>query len=63
MSEKCNFALFCSTAAEFLNKRTWRGLEQQLGETEVTMAAEGRSGLAAGYTHELADSNSGDTVT
>ena len=42
-------------AAEFLNKRTWRGLEQQLGETEVTMAIQGRSGVAAGYSHELGD--------
>lgn len=28
-----------------------QGLEQRLGETEVTLAEEGRSGIPKGYTH------------
>ena len=39
-------------AASFLHSRSWQGLEQQLGQTEVTVAAEGISGVAAGYAHE-----------
>ena len=39
-------------AASFLHTRLWHGLEQQLGQTEVTMATEGISGVAAGYSHE-----------
>jgi len=38
--------------AEYLASRSWRGLEQKLGETPVTKAVEGREGVAAGYTHE-----------
>ncbi|OWF34913.1 2-(3-amino-3-carboxypropyl)histidine synthase subunit 2-like [Mizuhopecten yessoensis] len=41
------------TAGEYLASRSWRGLEQQLGETEVTKALEGQKGIAAGYTNEL----------
>ncbi|XP_069128208.1 2-(3-amino-3-carboxypropyl)histidine synthase subunit 2-like [Argopecten irradians] len=40
------------TAGEYLASRSWRGLEQQLGETEVTRAVEGQKGIAAGYTNE-----------
>ncbi|XP_033738046.1 LOW QUALITY PROTEIN: 2-(3-amino-3-carboxypropyl)histidine synthase subunit 2-like [Pecten maximus] len=40
------------TAGEYLASRSWRGLEQQLGETEVTKALEGQKGIAAGYTNE-----------
>jgi len=39
-------------AAEYLQSRSWQGLEQQLGKTPVSKAAEGRSGTATGYTHE-----------
>jgi len=41
-----------TSAAEYLASRSWRGLEQKLGETPVTKAVEGREGVAAGYTHE-----------
>ncbi|KAI8509022.1 Diphthamide biosynthesis protein 2 [Branchiostoma belcheri] len=41
-----------NTGASFLQSRSWQGLEQQLGETEVTTAVEGRRGIAAGYSHE-----------
>ena len=37
---------------EFLNSRTWRGLEQKLGETPVEKATEGRKGIASGYKDE-----------
>ena len=40
------------SAASFLHTRSWHGLEQQLGQTEITMATEGISGVAAGYSHE-----------
>lgn len=39
-------------AASFLHSRSWQGLEQHLGQTEVTMATEGMKGVAAGYFHE-----------
>lgn len=39
-------------AAEYLRSRSWQGLEQRLGETEVTEAVEGTTGVAATYTHE-----------
>ena len=38
---------------EFLAQRSWKGLEVKRGETQVTKAVEGRSGIASGYTHEL----------
>lgn len=40
-------------AAGYLQSRSWQGLEQRLGETEVTEAVEGTTGIAAAYTHEL----------
>ena len=39
-------------AAEFLQSRSWQGLEQQLGKTVVSEAVEGRQGTASGYSHE-----------
>ncbi|CAB4032792.1 Hypothetical predicted protein, partial [Paramuricea clavata] len=42
-----------TSAAEFLAQRSWKGLEVKRGETQVTKAVEGRSGIASGYTHEL----------
>ena len=46
-------ALFqCDISGEFLAGRTWQGLDQNLGETPVTKATEGRRGIAGGYTHE-----------
>ena len=41
-----------SGGGEFLQERSWRGLEQQLGETEVKDAVEGRPGIASGYQGE-----------
>ena len=39
--------------AQYLHSRSWKGLEQQLGETPVQpRAVEGRSGLAVQYDHE-----------
>ncbi|KAK3091498.1 hypothetical protein FSP39_020269 [Pinctada imbricata] len=40
------------TAGEFLSTRSWKGLDQQLGETPIIKAVEGRKGIASGYTHE-----------
>ncbi|CAG8504935.1 14499_t:CDS:10 [Ambispora leptoticha] len=41
-----------SAAAEFLNLRSFRGLEKQIGATVVSEAEEGRSGIARGYSDE-----------
>lgn len=42
-----------SPAAEYLQTRTWKGLDMsELGQTPVEMAEEGRQGIARGYTHE-----------
>ncbi|XP_078574406.1 2-(3-amino-3-carboxypropyl)histidine synthase subunit 2-like [Branchiostoma floridae x Branchiostoma japonicum] len=41
-----------NSGASFLQSLSWQGLEQKLGETEVTTAVEGRKGIAAGYSHE-----------
>jgi len=38
--------------ADYLAKRSFRGLEQRLGETPVALAIEGREGIARGYTDE-----------
>ncbi|CAI9728870.1 2-3-amino-3-carboxypropylhistidine synthase subunit 2-like [Octopus vulgaris] len=39
-------------AGEFLAQRSWQGLQPQLGETPVTKAVEGSSGIAWKYSHE-----------
>ncbi|XP_031570952.1 2-(3-amino-3-carboxypropyl)histidine synthase subunit 2-like [Actinia tenebrosa] len=41
-----------TSGAEFLASRSWKGLEQNLGETPVRQAKEGRIGIASKYTHE-----------
>ncbi|XP_062974739.1 2-(3-amino-3-carboxypropyl)histidine synthase subunit 2 isoform X2 [Elgaria multicarinata webbii] len=41
-----------SPAATFLESRSWRGLEQQLGQTAVTKAVVGRRGIAIAYEDE-----------
>ena len=41
-----------SAAAEYLHGRDWQGLEVRRGETEVHVAAEGRTGVASGYAEE-----------
>ena len=39
----------------FLAGRTWSGVEQRLGETEVSGVVQGRRGIAAGYEGEGED--------
>ncbi|XP_051480619.1 2-(3-amino-3-carboxypropyl)histidine synthase subunit 2 [Apus apus] len=41
-----------SPAASFLEARSWRGLEQQLGQTPVSKAVQGRRGIAIAYEDE-----------
>jgi len=40
------------SASDYLNQRQWQGLTPRVGETPVTIASAGRSGLAAGYINE-----------
>lgn len=42
-----------SPAASFLDSRSWKGLEQKLGETPVTKAVQGRRGIAIAYDDEV----------
>ena len=37
---------------EFLSQRSWQGLEQKLGQTEIVKAVEGQKGIAWGYANE-----------
>ncbi|KFQ39378.1 Diphthamide biosynthesis protein 2, partial [Mesitornis unicolor] len=41
-----------SPAASFLESRSWRGLEQQLGQTPIAKAVQGRRGIAIAYEDE-----------
>ncbi|XP_009086898.3 2-(3-amino-3-carboxypropyl)histidine synthase subunit 2 [Serinus canaria] len=41
-----------SPTASFLESRSWRGLEQQLGQTPVSKAVQGRRGIAIAYEDE-----------
>lgn len=43
---------FIFLSASFLASRSWRGLEQKLGETPVVKAVEGRRGIAIAYEEE-----------
>lgn len=38
--------------AQYLQERSWKGVEQRLGETPVRPAELGRTGLACQYTNE-----------
>lgn len=38
--------------ASFLHERSWKGLEQKLGQSEVKPAEKGRSGIPLGYENE-----------
>jgi len=51
---KCEGTLAVNSnfGAGFLNERSWKGLEQDLGRTEVKMAEEGRKGIATEYENE-----------
>ncbi|KFQ75719.1 Diphthamide biosynthesis protein 2, partial [Phaethon lepturus] len=42
-----------SPAASFLESRSWRGLEQQLGQTPISKAVQGRRGIAIAYEDEV----------
>ncbi|KAG2225349.1 hypothetical protein INT45_005593 [Circinella minor] len=44
--------LLNSTSGEYLKNRTFRGLEQNLGQDEAGTIQEGRSGIARGYSDE-----------
>lgn len=48
--EKENWAL--ENIGQNLQKRSWKGLEQKLGETEVKQVEEGRKGIPLQYTNE-----------
>lgn len=43
---------FSPLPATFLESRSWRGLEQQLGKTAVSKAVQGRRGIAIAYEDE-----------
>ena len=47
------YRIYLEKKGEFLQNRTWTGLEQNLGQTEVTKAVEGKKGIAARYANEL----------
>ncbi|XP_067118338.1 2-(3-amino-3-carboxypropyl)histidine synthase subunit 2 isoform X1 [Centruroides vittatus] len=52
-NEKLTLSTIHSQAAgEYLMNRTWKGLEQNLGETPVVKATEGKTGIASGYEGE-----------
>lgn len=40
------------TGAGYLQNRSWKGLEQNLGQTEIKKATEGAKGIAMGYENE-----------
>lgn len=57
-NEKLTLSTLHSHAAgEYLMNRTWRGLEQNLGELPVVEASEGKIGIASGYEGEGSISN------
>ncbi|XP_050305698.1 2-(3-amino-3-carboxypropyl)histidine synthase subunit 2 [Anthonomus grandis grandis] len=45
-------ALNSNYGAGYLSERSWKGLEQNLGQSEVKLAEEGKTGLAQGYDNE-----------
>lgn len=49
--------------AQYLQERSWRGVEQRLGEDPVQPAEIGRTGLACQYANEPLDTNKCDTQT
>ncbi|KAI8786696.1 diphthamide biosynthesis protein 2 [Biomphalaria glabrata] len=49
-----SIATIARNAGEFLSTRSWKGLEQKLGETAVSLAVQGQCGIAAGYENEPA---------
>lgn len=45
-------ALNSNFGAGYLSERSWKGLEQNLGHSEVKLAEEGRKGIAQSYENE-----------
>lgn len=45
-------ALNSNFGAGYLTERSWKGLEQNLGQSEVKLAEEGRKGIAQNYENE-----------
>ena len=41
-----------NTGAGYLQTRSWKGLEQNLGQTQVKQAGQGAKGIAMGYENE-----------
>ena len=54
---KGQLTTYKSEAAEFLKKREYRGLETQIGETEVRAAIPGQQGIASKYNNDLETSS------
>lgn len=44
---------YLATGSEFLSKRSWQGLEQNLGQNDVVLASKGRSGVPHNYDTDL----------
>nr|XP_022899702.1 2-(3-amino-3-carboxypropyl)histidine synthase subunit 2 [Onthophagus taurus] len=53
VKDKGTMMLANNSGGEFLSGRSFKGLEQKLGETEVKIAKEGRKGIAQGYKNEM----------
>ena len=47
-----NYVVSTGSASDYLMSRTWKGLEPMLGQTPVTSASQGQSGIAWGYEGE-----------
>lgn len=52
LQKSATFKIVGFFSASFLGERSWRGLEQKLGETPVVKAARGRKGIAIAYEEE-----------
>lgn len=56
-SDNMAVATQAESASEFLEMRSWKGLQQNLGDTPVTKAVEGQAGIAMGYNTEPSPSS------
>lgn len=52
LATRADLSVCVSTGSQYLANRSWRGLEQNLGETPVDFAVKGRSGIASSYLSE-----------
>lgn len=48
----CGSDVVVLIAARFLSERSWKGLEQRVGDTSVRLAVKGRKGIAIAYEDE-----------